>query len=83
MGCALKAYRVDFKNEKDEPPPKNIDEARDHPEQGYFQSFLKELDGFHKRGADVSPDIDTKDIDPKLILQLIPLFQKKYSGASF
>jgi len=83
MGCALRVHRVDFKGEKEEPAPKNIDEARAHPEQGYFESFLREMDGFHRRKADVPPDIDNKDIDPNLILQLVPLFQKKYSGANF
>jgi hypothetical protein len=83
MGCALRVYRVDFKHEMDEPPPKSIAEARNHPEQGYFKAFLKEIDGFHKRRADIPADIDIKDIDPNLILQLIPLFQKKYSGTNF
>jgi len=83
MGCALRVYRVDFKEVLSDPPPKNIDEARVHPEQGYFGSFLKEIDGFHKKKADIPADIDIKDIDPNLILQLIPIFQKKFSGADF
>jgi hypothetical protein len=83
MGCALRLYRVDFKHEKDEPPPRSVEEARDHPEQGYFKSFLRELEGFHKRKADVPADLDIKDIDPNLILQLIAIFQKKYNGTNF
>ena len=83
MGCALRVFRVDFKDAVNNPPPKNIDEARFHKEKGYFEAFLKEVEGFHKRKADVPADIDIKDIDPNLILQLIPIFQKKFSGTDF
>jgi hypothetical protein len=83
MGCAIRVYRVDFKDSTDNPPPKSVDEARSHEEQGYFLAFLKEIEGFHKRRADVPADLDIKDIDPRLILQIIPIFEKKFSGANF
>ena len=76
MGCALRVFRVDFKDVVNNPPPKNIEEARFHKEKGYFEAFLKEVEGFHA-------DLDIKDIDPNLILQLIPIFQKKFSGTDF
>jgi hypothetical protein len=79
----IRVYRTDFKTELAEPPPKNLNEARAHKEQGYFQAFLSELDSFHKHGVDVPADLDIEDIDPDLILQLIPLFEKKFSGANF
>ena len=83
MGCALRIYRVNFKDSSDSPPPKSVYEARAHEEQGYFLSFLKEVEGFHKRRADVPADLDTKDIDPRLILQVPPVLEKKFSWASF
>ena len=83
MGCALKVYRTDFKDVLSNPAPKSIDEARVHPESGYFEFFLKEVDGFHKKKADTPADTDIKDIDPSLILQLVPIFQKKFSRADF
>ena len=83
MGHELQIYRVDFKDMAENTPPTSINEARRHPEQGYFNAFLKEVDAFHRKGADIPAEIDIKDIDPKLILQLIPLFQKKFTGANF
>jgi len=83
MRYATRIYRVDFKTEAQEPPPKSRNEAIAHPETGYFDSYLDELHSFHIHKADVPADMDIKDIDPDLILQLIPLFQKKFSGANF
>jgi len=83
MKQAVRMYRADFKTELAEPPPKNLDAARSHEEKGYFNSFLVELDSFHQHGVDVPPDLDIKDIDPRLVLQLIPILQKKFSGANF
>jgi hypothetical protein len=83
MKAALRVYRTDFKTETHEPPPNSVAEARVHPEQGYFKAFLAECESFSKYGVDIPPDIDIKDIDPALILQLIPLFQKKFNGANF
>jgi hypothetical protein len=85
ISCArlVEIHRIDFKAESSEKPPTKIEEARNHAEDGYFESFLTELDAFNRKGCTVDPDIDIKDIDPDLILQLIPLFQKKYSGTDF
>jgi hypothetical protein len=83
MRHAIRIYRVDFKTEEQEPPPKSRNEAKAHSEKGYFESYLDELHSFHIHKADVPADMDIKDIDPDLILQLIPLFQKKFSGANF
>ena len=82
MGCALRVYRVDFMDSSNSPPPKNLDEARVHPEEGYFGAFLSETDGFHKRKADVPADLDIKDTSPSDTLQLIPILEKKFAGAN-
>ena len=72
-------------NFQDIPPPRNIAGAHSHFEsEGYLKSLFTELEGLKKRGATECPaDIDIKDIPPELILQMIPIFSKKYTGIDF
>ena len=78
------ANRVDFKEVQRLPPPKNVTQARKHPEAaGYLGSLFKELAAFHKRKCDIPADLPIGDIPPELILQLLPIFSKKYVGTDF
>lgn len=73
--------RVDLKNIA---PPKSYDQMQRHPErEGYLASFLKEIDSIARHGGSIPPEIDIKDIPPHLILQLMPIFHKKYEGLDF
>ena len=67
------------------PPPSTIEQARgDSESHGYLAAFFRELDAFHRRGvAEVPEDLYIHDIPPELILQLMPLFSKKYEGMNF
>ena len=69
----------------EKPPTANIKQARgDSKSQGYLAALFKELNAFQRRGdTEVPEDIDIHDIPPGLILQLVPLFSKKYEGMNF
>ena len=72
------AMRADFLDRKNLPPPKNLALMRLHPEsEGYLGSWMRELSAFSKRKCDVPVDMDIGDIPPELILQLMPIFEKK------
>ena len=66
-------------------PPRNVKEMRRHPDaKGYIASLFKELDAFSRTGnLNVPTDMDIHDIPPDMILQLMPLFSKKYEGLNF
>ena len=68
----------------DQPPPSNIKQARaDSESHGYLAAIFRELNEFNRRGAsEVPKNLDIHDIPPELILQLMPLFSKKYEGIS-
>ena len=72
-------------NVLEQPPPVNIKKARgDSESHGYLAALFRELDAFQRRGAsEVPEDLDIHDIPPELILQLMPLFSKKYEGINF
>ena len=78
----LSAYRAAV---SDMPPPKRyLDLEKHHKGPDYLASFLKEVDSFKKKhGMCLPPDIDIKDIPPELILQLMPLWHKKYEVLDF
>ena len=63
-------------------PPVNIKKAcGDSEAHGYLAACGGESNAFHRRGAtEVLVDTDIHDIPPELILQLMPLFSKKYEG---
>lgn len=67
------------------PPPASIKQARgDSESYGYLAALFKEPYAFQRRGSsEVLEDLDIHDIPPELILQLMPLFQKKYEGINF
>ena len=69
----------------EKPPPSTVKQARgDNESHGYLAAFFREPDAFHRRGAtEVPKDLDIQDIPPELILQLMPLFSKKYEGMNF
>lgn len=51
---------------------------------GPYDHNLKELDAFKRTGnLNVPPDLDIHSIPPNMILQLLPLFSKKYEGLNF
>lgn len=78
------AARADFKEGSKLRPPRNITEMRNHPEKdGYLASWYKELDGYRRNGCDIPADMPIGDIPPELILQLMPIFSKKYEGTDF
>jgi hypothetical protein len=58
MRHAIRIYRVDFKTEEQEPPPKSRNDAKAHSEKGYFESYLDELHSFHIHKADVPADVE-------------------------
>ena len=69
----------------DQPPPSTIRKARSDSEaHGYLAALYRELDAFKRRGAtEVPENLDIHNIPPELILQLMPLFSKKYEGMNF
>ena len=81
----MTAARVDFADASTNPCPKNVTEARMHSEPGHLASFLREVDAFARHGNNkpLPEDFDIKSIPPELILQLMPIFQKKYVGTDF
>jgi hypothetical protein len=77
----LEAHRAAV---SDIPPPKKFADLAAHPEGAeHLASFEKEVASFHKHGMTLPPDIDIKDIPPDLILQLMPIWHKKYEGLDF
>lgn len=66
-------------------PPRNIKEMKSHPESSaYFAALIKELNTFKRTGNLMVPDdLDIHNIPPAMILQLMPLFSKKYEGLNF
>ena len=65
-------------------PPKKFADLATHPEgPGYLKSFHEEVQSFKDNGMCLPPDIDIKDIPPELIMQLMPLWHKKYEGLDF
>jgi len=77
----LSVARVDV---KDIPPPKKFKDLATHPEgKQHLSSFLREVDSFARNGMMQLPDIDIKDIPPELIMQLMPIWHKKYEGLDF
>jgi hypothetical protein len=72
-------------NCNDIPPPKNFRDLASHPEaEKYFRAFLKELEAFKRsKSIEVPIDINIHDIPPEMILQLMPIFTKKYEGLDF
>ena len=80
----IQAHRADFLDEQSHPQPKSVDQARTHPEAiNYIGVFEKEVAAYNKRGCLLPPDISIGDIPPELILQLMPIFHKKYFGTDF
>ena len=81
----MTAARVDFADASTNPCPKNVTEARMHSEPGHLASLLREIDAFARHGNNkpLPEDFDIKSIPPELILQLMPIFQKKYVGTDF
>jgi hypothetical protein len=78
------AMRADYLDQQNLPPPKNLTQMRSHPEsEGYLGSWMRELSAFSKRGCDIPADLPIGDIPPDLILQLMPIFEKKYVGTDF
>ena len=73
------AHRASFS----ERPPSSRNAAAAHPEPGYFASWLRELASLHANGCLDAPEMDLKDIPPELILQMLPIFQKKFVGMNF
>ena len=68
----------------DNAPPKKFADLASHPEgPDHLASFLREVDSFYKHDMLLPPDIDIKDISPDLIIQLMPLWSKKYEGLDF
>ena len=79
----IATYRVDYKARQLEKPPSNISQARVHEDQGYFKAFLKELASLDKNKMTVPADISIGDIKPGLLLDLVPKFEKKFTGLDF
>jgi hypothetical protein len=77
----LEAHRAAV---SDIPPPKKFADLATHPEGAeHLASFEKEVSSFHKHGMTLPPETDIKDIPPELILQLMPIWHKKYEGLDF
>jgi hypothetical protein len=78
------AMRADFLDQKKLAPPKNLKQAREHPEsEGYLGAWMREMGAHLRKGCAVPADMDIGDIPPDLILQLMPIFEKKYVGTDF
>ena len=63
----------------DIPPPKKFSDLEHHPEgEDHLLALLREIESFKENGMTAVPDIDIKDISPELIIQLMPIWHKKY-----
>jgi len=77
----LSASRVSV---SDISPPKKFSDLEKHPKgPDHLASFLREVDSFYQHDMFLPPTIDIKDIPPELIIQLMPLWSKKYEGLDF
>jgi len=83
--CVTEDIMVNRVDANQRAPPRNVKEMRRHPDaKGYIASLFKELDAFSRTGnLNVPTDMDIHDIPPDMILQLMPLFSKKYEGLNF
>jgi hypothetical protein len=67
-----------------ESPPRKFSDLAKHPEgQDHLASFLREVESFHTHGMLLPPTIDIHDIPAELILQLMPIWSKKFEGLDF
>ena len=65
-------------------PPKKFSDLATHPEGSqHLGAFMAEVESYWKNDMCLPPEIDIKDIPPDLILQLMPIWQKKYEGLDF
>ena len=76
------ASRASF---SDLPPPRSLSQVSSHPEGShYWKAFTSHLDRLRDLGnLEIPADIEIGDIPPHLILQLMPIFRKKYNGINF
>lgn len=64
-------------------PPKTVSKMRVHPEDGHLASWMREVGALHAQKMTIPADLPIGDIPPELILQLMPIFQKKWVGTDF
>ena len=76
----VSALRAEF---TEAPPPKTVHQMRNHHDDGYLASWMREVHGLHSQGMTIPADMPIADIPPELILQLMPIFEKKWVGIDF
>jgi hypothetical protein len=74
------AFRAEFTDDR---PPRTVSQMRQHSEGGYLASWMREINALHSQGMTIPADMPIQDIPPELILQLMPIFEKKWVGADF
>ena len=64
-------------------PPKTLFHMRKHHDDGHLASWMREVHALRSQNMAIPADLPIHDIPPELILQLMPIFEKKWVGADF
>ena len=76
----VSALRAEF---TEVPPPKNLFQMRKHHDDGHLAAWMREVHALRSQNMTIPADLPIHDIPPELILQLMPIFEKKWVGADF